>query len=448
MRDTVTIIGGGMAGVEVARVLSAAGIRSRLCEMRPVRTTEAHTSDKLAEVVCSNSLGSRSLTTGKGVLLAEMEALGSLVVSAAKHAAVPAGNSLALDRDQFAAEVTGRVEALPGVEVVRDEVTELPAEGPVVVATGPLTSPALSQSLAAATGAEHLFFYDAIAPIVSEESLDRSVVFEATRYGKGDPDFLNIPLDEEQYFAFVDALLAGEVVPTKDFEQAAHFEGCMPIEELASRGRKTLAFGAMRPVGLDDPRTGRRPYAVVQLRKEDKAGQLYNLVGFQTKLRYGEQTRVFRMLPGLAEAEFVRLGSLHRNTFIKSPALLTPDLSLGARDDVWFAGQITGVEGYAESAATGILVGLAIAARLRGDAYAPPPELSMLGALMSWMRHADPAHFQPMNVNFGLLPALDNPPRAKKEKRTLLGERAVAAMQAWIAERGYDWVTEAPVATA
>ncbi|RKY19304.1 MAG: methylenetetrahydrofolate--tRNA-(uracil(54)-C(5))-methyltransferase (FADH(2)-oxidizing) TrmFO [Planctomycetota bacterium] len=502
--EPVLVVGGGMAGVEAARVLSAAGVPVRLVEMRPVRKTDAHASDQLAEVVCSNSLGSLIHATPKGLLLAEMEAMGSLVVAAAKRHAVPAGSSLAVDREAFAADVTACVSALPGVELVREELTSLPEHGQAIVATGPLTSDALAADIerviaahaggaggaaaggsgqegqekqekqegaadsdpaasqpsglldnaqarfsggeprepSAATGPtplpdSRLYFYDAIAPIVSAESLDRSVIFEASRYGRGEPDFLNCPFTEEQYDAFLDALLAGEVVPTKEFEQLRHFEGCMPIEELASRGRRTLAFGAMRPVGLSDPRTGRRPYAVVQLRREDQAGQLYNLVGFQTKLRYGEQARIFRLIPGLGQAEFVRLGSLHRNTFINSPEVLGPDLSLKARRQVWFAGQVTGVEGYAESAATGILAALAVLDRRAGRAWEPPPPTSMLGALMAWMAAADPAHFQPMNVNFGLVPPLPERVKAKRERKQRMAERALVDLDAWLSRRGF-----------
>lgn len=478
--EPVTIVGGGMAGVEAAAALSAAGVPVRLHEMRPVRQTAAHNSDRLAEVVCSNSLGSLELTTPKGLLLHEMEALGSLVVAAARRNAVPAGSSLAVDREAFAADVTATVAALPGVELVREEVTEVPSEGEVIVATGPLTSDALAASMAslfeslrlaeqtpgsphaphpappptaplsgeaqsASSAAAapttppqstHLYFYDAIAPIVAADSLDRTVVFEATRYGRGDPDFLNCPLTEAEYEAFIDALLAAETVPAHDFEDLRHFEGCMPIEELASRGRKTLSFGPMRPVGLIDPRTGRRPFAVVQLRREDRQGLLYNLVGFQTKLRYGEQARVFGLIPGLGSAEFVRLGSLHRNTFLNSPGLLNPDLSLRGRPGLWFAGQITGVEGYAESAATGMLAARALLRRRAGLAWEPPPVTTMLGGLMAWMSAADPAHFQPMNSNFGLLPPLPHPPRDKREKKAALSQRALADQATWLAGPG------------
>src|SRR5579859_5971965 len=373
----VTVIGGGLAGVEAARVLSRLGVAVKLVEMRPVVPTAAHKSSDLAEIVCSNSLGSLELVSGSGLLLAEMERLGSLVVEAAKAHAVPAGASLAVDRHAFARRVTAEVESMPGVELAREEAVALPEE-PGLIATGPLTSGALHQAIRGVTGPEDLYFYDAIAPIVTAESLDREKVYAASRWGKGSPDFLNCPLTGEQYHAFVDALLAAEKVPPKDFEKEVFFEGCMPIEEMARRGRETLAFGPMRPVGLNDPRSGKRPYAVVQLRREDRFGQLYNLVGFQTKLRYGEQARVFRMIPGLERAEFSRLGSVHRNTFLNAPRLLAADLSLKARPGLFFAGQMIGVEGYAESAALGLMAGLSIADRLVVLSYPPPPETTAI----------------------------------------------------------------------
>lgn len=447
MNDHVTIIGGGLAGCEAARVLSAAGLSVRLIEMRPVRQTAAHRTDDLAEIVCSNSLGSLALHTGKGVLLNEMESLGSLVVAAAKQSAVPAGMSLALDRERFGRCMTSAVSALPGVELVREECVSVPDQGPVIVATGPLTSDALGESIAALTGRDRLAFFDAIAPIVSADSLDMDVIFAASRYDRGDPDFLNCPFNEEQYEAFIDALLAGEKVPEKEFEKTVWFEGCMPVEVMAERGRQTLAFGPMKPVGLHDPRTGERHHAVVQLRREDRHGQLYNLVGFQTKLKYGEQKRVFSMIPGLAEAEFVRLGSVHRNTFISSPALLAPDLSLHTRPEVWFAGQITGVEGYAESAAVGIMAGLSVACRLQGRDFEPPPPSTMLGGALAYLREADAEHFQPMNVNFGLLPPLAKKVKGKRQRRDALSLRAREDMTSWIAEQGFaDWL--APKALA
>ena len=437
---TITIVGGGLAGTEAARVLSAAGLGARLFEMRPTRTTAAHKTGDLAELVCSNSLGSLELATGKGVLLEEMTRLGSLVVDAAKRNAVPAGSSLAVDRDVFARRVTAGVAGLEGIEVVREEHPSLPDDGPALIATGPLTSDALGAAIGALTGTDDLFFYDAIAPIVTAESLDHEVLYAASRWGRGSPDFLNCPLDRPGYEAFVDDLLAGDTVPTKDFEQAAYFEGCMPIEELAARGRQTLAFGPMRPVGLEDPRNGRTAFAVVQLRREDKHGQLYNLVGFQTKLRYPEQKRIFRTLPGLGSAEFARLGSVHRNTYLNSPTVLAPDLSARARPELWFAGQMTGVEGYAESAAIGLVAALSIVARVRGRDFEPPPRTTAIGSLMAYMREADPKHFQPMNVNFGLMPPLGKRIRDKRERRAALAARALEELEAWIDRHELGWV--------
>ncbi len=429
----VTVVGGGLAGSEAARVLAAAGLAVRLYEMRPATTTPAHKSGDLGELVCSNSLGSLSPTTGKGLLLGELDQLGSLVLRAARTAAVPAGASLAVDREVFATTVTAAIAAEPLIEVVREEVTELP-EGPTLITTGPLTGQALSAAIGAVTGSQHLYFYDAIAPIVTAESLDLDVVYAASRYGKGDPDFLNCPLTEEQYETLIDDLLESDKVPAQDFEQAVYFEGCMPIEVMAERGRQTLSFGPLRPVGLEDPRTGRRPHAVVQLRREDKAGQLYNLVGFQTKLKWPEQKRVLRKIPGLEQAEFVRLGSVHRNTFLNAPTLLAPDLSLRARQDLWFGGLIAGTEGYAESAGLGLMAALAIISRLRGLEFEPPPPTTALGGLMAWLREADPEHFQPMNVNFGLLPPLEQRPsqKGKRARREALAARAEAAMTTWL----------------
>lgn len=433
-------------------MLAAAGIPVRLHEMRPARMTPAHETDGLAEIVCSNSLGSIAPQTSKGVLLEEMRRLGSLVVSAAEAHAVPAGASLAVERAAFSRHVTSVIHELPGVEVVRGEVTEIPSAGPTLLATGPLTGDALAASLAELTGSEHLAFYDAIAPIVTAESLDHDVLYAASRYGRGAPDFLNCPLDEAQYTRFVSDLLEADKVEPKDFEKEVFFEGCMPIEEIARRGPRTLAFGPMRPVGLPDPRTGRIPHAVIQLRREDPHGQLYNLVGFQTKLKYGEQKRIFRTLPGLEAVEFARLGSIHRNTFLNTPALLSEDLSLKTRRDLWFGGLLVGVEGYAECAAAGLMAALAIVASVRGQSFQPPPRTTMLGGLLAHLREADPAHFQPMNVNFGLLPPMPRPTdkaaraalKGKRARRLAAGERALADMDAWISEQDLGWLGGAP----
>jgi methylenetetrahydrofolate--tRNA-(uracil-5-)-methyltransferase len=440
MTERVTVLGGGLAGTEAARVLSAAGVPVLLLEMRPERSSPAHETDQLAEIVCSNSLGSTVTHTSKGVLLEELRRLGSMIVDVAERHAVAAGASLAVDRSAFSRSITEAVGALPGVEVRRAEATRLPDSGPVLVATGPLTSDALAADLLRVTGSEHLAFYDAIAPIVSAESLDRNVLYAASRYDRGEPDFLNCPLDREQYESFVADLLAADTIQPKSFEEGLYFEGCMPIEEIARRGPQTLAFGPMRPVGLADPETGRVPHAVVQLRREDRHGQLYNLVGFQTKMRHGEQKRVLRKLPGMAKAEFVRLGSMHRNTFLNTPALLQADLSLKSRPDLWFGGLLVGVEGYAECAASGLMAALSIVSRLAGQTFVPPPATTMLGGLLAHLREADPQHFQPMNVNFGLIPPAKAAGKGKRARRLAAAERALTDMDGWIEQHDLAWL--------
>ena len=444
----VHVIGGGLAGSEAAWHLAERGSRVVLHEMRPVRQTPAHQTERLAELVCSNTFKSTETSNAHGLLKAEMRLLGSIVLEAADAARVPGGSALTVDRDVFAAGVTERVAGHPLIEIVREEVTELPSVG--IIATGPLTSEALSESIRRRTGSDALSFYDAIAPIVSFESVDHDIVFRASRYGKetmegaGDEGaYLNCPMSRDEYEAFLDALSTADQYRTHEFDQVPYFEGCMPIEVMAQRGRETLRFGPMKPVGLDDPRTGRRPWAVVQLRQEDKAGAMWNLVGFQTRLRIPEQQRVFRMIPGLADAEFFRYGQIHRNAYLNAPACLTPHLSL--RDDpmVLFAGQLTGVEGYTESTATGILAGINLARLLRGERATVPPATTMVGALYRHLRDADPRHFQPMNANFGLVEALGTDVRDKKRKKELLAERALAHMTAW-----RDGITAAPVAGA
>jgi methylenetetrahydrofolate--tRNA-(uracil-5-)-methyltransferase len=431
---TVNVIGGGLAGCEAAWQLAGRGVPVRLFEMRPVRGTEAHRGDQLAELVCSNSFRSASLQAAVGLLKEEMRCLGSLVMETADLARVPAGAALAVDRETFAREITRRIEGAPAIEVAREEVTSLApfGDGIVIVASGPLTSPALYDELQVLLGRNHLYFYDAISPIVAADSIDRAVVFSASRYGKGGDDYLNCPLDREQYDRFVEEVLCAEKVPTREFERCIYFEGCMPIEEMARRGRETLAFGPMRPVGLIDPRTGRRPHAVAQLRHDDRAGTLYSLVGFQTKMTYPEQRRVLRMIPGLENAEFVRLGSLHRNTFIHSPSLLGPTLQTRARERLFFAGQLVGVEGYVESAASGLLAGLN-AARLVG-ALAPvvPPATTALGSLLAYVTDPSRRDFQPMNANYGLFPPLSGPLRGR-ERRAALGRRASDDLGGWMA---------------
>ena len=420
------MVGGGLAGSEAAWALAERGVRVTLHEMRPLVRTPAHQTDGLAELVCSNSFKSTELVTPHGLLKAEMRRLGSIIIQAAEEARVPGGAALAVDRAVFSGAVQQRVTAHPNITLVRGEVTALPSPG--VVATGPLTSAALGEAIAARLGTRGLAFFDAIAPIVAAESLDQSQLYRASRYGKGaGDDYLNAPLTAEQYNAFIAALVAGDQYqPNHEFDQVQYFEGCLPIEEMARRGPETLRFGPMKPIGLADPRTHLEPYAVVQLRQEDKAGQMWNLVGFQTRLRSAEQKRVLQTIPGLAHAEFLRYGSIHRNSYVNAPAALTPHLSVKDDPTLLFAGQLTGVEGYTESAATGILAGINLARMLAGEAPLVPPPTTMLGALYRYLREADPAHFQPMNANFGLLEPLDPPVKDKAKRRELLVARALA----------------------
>ena len=434
MSRALTIIGGGLAGCEAAWQAAEAGCSVRLFEMRPVRPTEAHQTEYLAELVCSNSLRNASLDTAVGLLKEEMRRLGSLILRVADATAVPAGAALAVDRDQFALGVTESIAAHPRIELVREEVDAIPP-GVVIVATGPLTSPSLSESLQRRLGQRYLYFYDAIAPIVTADSVDRSIAFTASRYGKGGDDYLNFPFDRDEYYAFVDAVLAADKVPTRDFERCVHFEGCMPIEEMARRGRDTLAFGPMRPVGLVDPRSGRRPFAVAQARQDNREATLYNLVGFQTKMTYPEQRRIFRTIPGLKNAEFVRLGSLHRNTFIDSPTVLRPTLQLRSTDDVFIAGQLVGVEGYVESAATGLLAGINAARRLDGSPLIAPPPTTSLGSLLAYVTDRTRREFQPMNANYGLFPPVSGNTRGR-ERRRVFAERAIRDADNWLRENG------------
>jgi methylenetetrahydrofolate--tRNA-(uracil-5-)-methyltransferase len=433
----VSVVGGGLAGCEAAWQLVRAGIAVDLYEMRPVRGTAAHVSSDLGELVCSNSFRNATLETAVGLLKEEMRELGSVVMAIADRSRVPAGACLAVDRTRFAAALTAAIAAEPGIRLVREEVTAIP-DGPTIVASGPLTSPALSEALARALGTTHLYFYDAIAPTIAADSIDMSVAWKQSRYDKGGEDYVNCPLDRDAYYAFVEAVLAAEKVPTRDFERCVYFEGCMPIEEMARRGRDTLAFGPMRPVGLVDPRTGARPFAAVQLRQDDAAGRLWGAVGFQTKMTYPEQRRVFRMIPGLARAEFVRLGSLHRNTYVDSPALLLPSLQVAARRGLFLAGQLVGVEGYVESAATGILAGLNVARSLRGEPLAIPPRTSALGSLLAYVSERGKRGFQPMNANYGLFPPLGRPLRGS-DKKLAFAERGLADLRRWrdgLAARG------------
>ncbi len=433
MDDRVTILGGGLAGSEAAWQLARAGVPVELWEMKPERRSPAHVLPGLAELVCSNSLRSDNPENAVGLLHEELRRLGSLILACADETRVPAGDALAVDRERFSERVTARLEAEPLVTRVRGEATALPpGPGPVIVATGPLTGDALAAEIAALCGGR-LHFYDAIAPIVAADSVDMEVAYARSRYGKGrGDDYLNLPFDEGQYHAFVEALLAGEKVAPRAFEEPRYFEGCLPIEVMAERGPEVLAHGPMKPVGLEDPRTGRRPHAVVQLRREDEAGTAWNLVGFQTRLTWAAQRRIFReRVPGLARAEFLRMGQVHRNTFIEAPRLLDRDLSHRARPHLFFAGQITGVEGYVESAGSGFLAGLNAARLAAGDELTVPPPATALGALVRHITNAEPRHFQPMNVNYGLFPGL--PGRVKKkEKRGRLAERALAELNHWI----------------
>jgi methylenetetrahydrofolate--tRNA-(uracil-5-)-methyltransferase len=429
MTERVTVIGGGLAGCEAAWQLARRGVGVDLYEMRPRRATEAHSSDRLAELVCSNSFRNGTLETAVGLLKEEMRRLGSLVIRVADATRVPAGACLAVDRLHFADGITRAVEALPQVRIIREEVTAIPA-GLAILASGPLTSPALSEALQRLLGSVHLYFYDAIAPIVAADSVDMTVAWKASRYAKGGEDYINCPLDRAQYHAFVEAVMAAEKVPTRDFERCLYFEGCMPIEEMARRGRDTLAFGPMRPVGLIDPRDGKRPHACVQLRQDDAEGRLFNMVGFQTKMTYPEQRRVFRMIPGLERAEFVRLGSLHRNTFVNSPALLLPSLQVIGRKRLLLAGQIVGVEGYVESAATGLLAGVNACRLLRSEAPLSPPRTTALGSLLAYVTQRGKKAFQPMNANYGLFPPLARALRGG-EKKLALAERALSELARW-----------------
>lgn len=440
------MIGGGLAGCEAAWQLARAGVDVDLYEMRPVRGTAAHTGDRLGELVCSNSFRNATLETAVGLLKDEMRALGSLVLTVADRRQVPAGACLAVDRGGFAEDLTAMIEAEPRIRLVREEVTSLDGDGLTILATGPLTSPALSAQLGEALGATHLYFYDAIAPTVVADSIDMSVAWRASRYDKGGDDYINCPLDRDRYYAFVDAVLAADKVATRDFEKVIYFEGCMPIEEMARRGRDTLAFGPMRPVGLLDPRTGERAHACVQLRQDDAEGRLFNIVGFQTKMTYPEQRRVFRMIPGLEKAEFVRLGSLHRNTYVNAPELLMPSLQVVGRRQLFLAGQIVGVEGYVESSAMGILAGINAARVVNGQPPIVPPRTTAFGTLLAYITTRGRKEFQPMNANYGLFPPLARTLRGR-DKKLALADRALADLRQWC-ERSEIAIAPAAATTA
>jgi methylenetetrahydrofolate--tRNA-(uracil-5-)-methyltransferase len=429
---TVTVVGGGLAGAEAAWALAERGVDVTLCEMRPAVSTPAHQTGRLAELVCSNTFKSVDQTNAHGLLKAELRALGSVLLPLADQARVPGGSALAVDRDVFSRLADEKLRSHPRISIRVGEVTTLPSPG--IIATGPLTSDNLARALAERLGTGSLAFHDAIAPIISDDSLDHEQLFAASRYGKGGDDYLNAPMSREQYEAFIDALIAGDQFSGHDFDEVPYFEGCMPVEEMARRGRDTPRFGPMKPVGLTDPRTGREAHAVLQLRREDAAGQMWNLVGCQTRLRIPEQRRVFSMVPGLGNAEFLRYGSIHRNSYLNSPATLGEGLTLRGDPLLFFAGQLTGVEGYTESLGTGLLAGINLARSLAGQPVMVPPPTTMLGGLYRYLRDADPSHFQPMNANFGLLDPL--PGKVKKDqKRERLAERALNDFRAWMAAR-------------
>ncbi|CAM3630458.1 FADH(2)-oxidizing methylenetetrahydrofolate--tRNA-(uracil(54)-C(5))-methyltransferase TrmFO [Paenibacillus lactis] len=434
MTDTqrVTVIGAGLAGSEAAWQIASRGIPVTLYEMRPVVKTPAHHTDKFAELVCSNSLRANTLTNAVGVLKEEMRMLNSLVIGSADRNAVPAGGALAVDRDGFSGEITETLHQHPLIEVVNEEIQHIPEEGIVVIATGPLTSPALSAQIRELMGEDYFYFYDAAAPIVEKDSIDMSKVYLASRYDKGEAAYLNCPMTEEEFDAFYDALVNAEVAQLKEFEKEIYFEGCMPIEVMMKRGKQTALFGPMKPVGLVNPHTGKLPYAVVQLRQDNAAGTLYNLVGFQTHLKWGEQKRIISMIPGLENAEIVRYGVMHRNTFVNSPKLLQQTYQVKTRPNLYLAGQMTGVEGYVESAASGLIAGINAARAARGQEGIVFPQESTIGSMAYYITHADPDNFQPMNANFGLLPKLETRIRNKKEKNEALANRALDHIREFI----------------
>lgn len=432
MTDSVTVIGAGLAGSEAAWQIAKQGVKVKLYEMRPKVKTAAHITNNFAELVCSNSLRGASLTNAIGLLKEEMRRLDSVIMSAADLTAVPAGGALAVDRDLFSMEVTNRLSQHPLIEVIREEQDDVPDEGIVVVATGPLTSASLSRSIAEMTGEEYFYFYDAAAPIVHKESIDFDKVYVASRYDKGEAAYINCPMTEEEFDRFYEALTTAETAPVKEFEKEVYFEGCMPAEVMAKRGRQTLLFGPLKPVGLPNPRTGKIPFAVVQLRQDNAAATLYNIVGFQTHLKWGEQARVFRMIPGLENSEFARFGVMHRNTYINSPRVLKQTYQLKKRDSLFFAGQITGVEGYVESAAAGLLAGINAGRLARGLEPIIFPHETAIGAMSYYVTHASPDNFQPMNATFGLLPPLKEKIRDKQVKNEKISERALTMLDEFL----------------
>ncbi|MDG0947749.1 FADH(2)-oxidizing methylenetetrahydrofolate--tRNA-(uracil(54)-C(5))-methyltransferase TrmFO [Bacillus paranthracis] len=429
--QVVNVIGAGLAGSEAAYQIAKRGVQVRLYEMRPVRQTPAHHTDKFAELVCSNSLRANTLTNAVGVIKEEMRLMDSVIIRAADECSVPAGGALAVDRHEFAAKVTEYVKNHPNVTVVNEEITEIP-EGPTVIATGPLTSPDLSAQLKELTGEDYFYFYDAAAPIVEKDSIDMNKVYLKSRYDKGEAAYLNCPMTEEEFDRFYEALIAAETVPLKEFEKEIFFEGCMPVEVMASRGRQTLVFGPMKPVGLEDPKTGKTPYAVVQLRQDDAAGTLYNIVGFQTHLKWGPQKEVLQLIPGLENAEIVRYGVMHRNTFINSPNLLRPTYQYKQRDDLFFAGQMTGVEGYVESAASGLLAGINAARLVKGEEPVVLPPVTAMGSMANYITATNAKNFQPMNANFGLFAPLEKKIKKKAERNEAYATRALEAIRNFV----------------
>ncbi|MGI2327204.1 FADH(2)-oxidizing methylenetetrahydrofolate--tRNA-(uracil(54)-C(5))-methyltransferase TrmFO [Planococcus sp. YIM B11945] len=428
MTKFVNVIGAGLAGSEAAWQIAKRGVNVRLYEMRPVKQTPAHHTDKFAELVCSNSLRANSLTNAVGVIKEEMRHLDSVIIEAADKASVPAGGALAVDRHEFSQAVTDKVRNHPLVEVINEEVTEIP-EGITIIATGPLTSPALAEKVRELTGEEYLYFYDAAAPIIEKDSIDMDKVYLKSRYDKGEAAYLNCPMTEEEFRRFHTALVEADVVPLKEFEKEIYFEGCMPVEVMAARGDKTLTFGPMKPVGLEDPKTGKRPYAVVQLRQDDAAGTLYNIVGFQTHLKWGAQKEVLQLIPGLENVEIVRYGVMHRNTFINSPRVLKPTYQLKADSNIFFAGQMTGVEGYVESAGSGLLAGINAAKLALGEEQVVLPAETALGSMARYITEADSKNFQPMNVNFGLFPDLGERIKSKQERAEKHANRALESIR-------------------
>ncbi|HDR7791565.1 TPA: FADH(2)-oxidizing methylenetetrahydrofolate--tRNA-(uracil(54)-C(5))-methyltransferase TrmFO [Bacillus luti] len=429
--QVVNVIGAGLAGSEAAYQIAKRGVQVRLYEMRPVRQTPAHHTDKFAELVCSNSLRANTLTNAVGVIKEEMRLMDSVIIRAADECSVPAGGALAVDRHEFAAKVTEYVKNHPNVTVVNEELTEIP-EGPTIIATGPLTSPDLSAKLKELTGEDYFYFYDAAAPIVEKDSIDMNKVYLKSRYDKGEAAYLNCPMTEEEFDRFYEALIAAETVPLKEFEKEIFFEGCMPVEVMASRGRQTLVFGPMKPVGLEDPKTGKTPYAVVQLRQDDAAGTLYNIVGFQTHLKWGPQKEVLQLIPGLENAEIVRYGVMHRNTFINSPNLLRPTYQYKERDDLFFAGQMTGVEGYVESAASGLLAGINAARLVQGEEPVVLPPVTAMGSMANYITATNAKNFQPMNANFGLFAPLEKKVKKKAERNEAYATRALETIQNFV----------------